>query len=136
MAPLFQREVVRQRLEAKQRELIAELMSHDGIRVVRAAEPIDDAILAIDRDMATTELERRSVLLRQVLDALARLKAGEYGWCVRCGVEIAAERLGAVPWTPHCRSCQEMAEREDRAELAPATPRTHGTTACVTPGGR
>jgi RNA polymerase-binding transcription factor DksA len=122
MSPWFQREVVRVNLGARRRELAAELRSHDAIRVVRASDHVDETNLAVDRELATTELERRFLLWRQVGEALARLDAGEYGWCLRCGAAIAAERLSAVPWTPHCRRCQETAEKEQRAALAAPVP--------------
>ena len=43
--------------------------------------------------------------LRRIDAALARHEAGEYGYCVKCGAEIAPERLAAVPETPFCANC-------------------------------
>lgn len=43
--------------------------------------------------------------LRMIEAALARLASGEYGFCAKCGAEIAAARLDALPWTPLCRNC-------------------------------
>ena len=37
--------------------------------------------------------------------ALARIEAGEYGDCVKCGEQITEERLNVVPATPFCRNC-------------------------------
>lgn len=37
--------------------------------------------------------------------ALARIDAGEYGYCVKCGAEISQERLNVLPATPFCRNC-------------------------------
>jgi RNA polymerase-binding transcription factor DksA len=37
--------------------------------------------------------------------ALARMDDGEYGFCVKCGEEISAERLDLLPATPFCRNC-------------------------------
>jgi RNA polymerase-binding transcription factor DksA len=37
--------------------------------------------------------------------ALARIEAGEYGYCVKCGKEISTERLDVLPATPFCRDC-------------------------------
>lgn len=37
--------------------------------------------------------------------ALARIKGGSYGICIRCGNDISEERLNAVPHTPLCRTC-------------------------------
>jgi RNA polymerase-binding transcription factor DksA len=38
-------------------------------------------------------------------EALARIDAGGYGNCVVCGVEIATERLAALPAAAVCRRC-------------------------------
>ena len=43
--------------------------------------------------------------IRKIKAALARMDAGEYGFCVSCGDEITAERLDVVPHTPFCRTC-------------------------------
>jgi DnaK suppressor protein len=42
------------------------------------------------------------------------LNAGEYGWCLGCGVGIAPARLHSVPWTPYCLRCQEAHEHEEQ----------------------
>jgi RNA polymerase-binding transcription factor DksA len=43
--------------------------------------------------------------IRMIEAALKRIAEDEYGYCVKCGSEIAQERLDAVPYTPFCRSC-------------------------------
>jgi RNA polymerase-binding protein DksA len=104
---------VRMRLEAERREVLAALTDHDAIDAIRRTpDQIDETTLAADREVITADLERKSQLIRLITTALERLAAGEYGFCVRCGVEIAARRLHSVPWTPHCLRCQEAAERE------------------------
>jgi RNA polymerase-binding transcription factor DksA len=49
--------------------------------------------------------------LAQVEAALARLEAGSFGTCVRCGNAIAPERLEALPWAAHCIDCQRIVGR-------------------------
>lgn len=43
--------------------------------------------------------------IRRIRAALQRLRDGSYGVCVRCGEDIAPERLDVLPDTPLCRSC-------------------------------
>ena len=43
--------------------------------------------------------------LRQIEAALARLAAGTYGICTKCGGDISAARLDLLPATPFCKSC-------------------------------
>ena len=48
--------------------------------------------------------------IAMILAALKRVKAGEYGACVKCGAEILQERLDIVPHAPFCRICARAAE--------------------------
>lgn len=50
---------------------------------------------------------RRQNNLQRINAALHRLDEGEYGFCMKCGDEIAAERLTIDPATPLCASCAE-----------------------------
>jgi RNA polymerase-binding transcription factor DksA len=43
--------------------------------------------------------------VRQIDAALARVEAGTYGECVKCGGEIATARLQLLPATPLCAGC-------------------------------
>ncbi len=49
--------------------------------------------------------------LTQVDDALARLDAGTYGVCARCGKPIPAGRLEVRPFATHCVACAEKLGR-------------------------
>jgi DnaK suppressor protein len=49
-------------------------------------------------------------LYAQVCGALARVEAGEYGKCVRCGKDIPADRLEAMPAAGLCITCKEWEE--------------------------
>jgi RNA polymerase-binding transcription factor DksA len=44
--------------------------------------------------------------------ALERLDAGTFGRCVECGMEIPAERLDDLPYTPYCVVCEAAHEAE------------------------
>jgi RNA polymerase-binding transcription factor len=64
------------------------------------------------RDLA---LRDRSIQQLELVDAaLARLDAGTFGTCVRCGKPIAPARLEALPWAAHCIECQAIVDRERR----------------------
>lgn len=58
------------------------------------------------RDLALRD--RNEQHLAAVDAALARLDAGTYGNCARCGRPIASERLDALPWAAHCIDCQRI----------------------------
>ncbi len=59
-------------------------------------------------DMTFEENDRDA--LDRVRDAIARLDAGTYGVCTRCGAEIPAARLEAVPAASLCIQCKEAEE--------------------------
>jgi DnaK suppressor protein len=61
------------------------------------------------RDLALRD--HNSQHLEQVEAALARLAAGTFGTCVRCGRPIAPERLEALPWAAYCIDCQRIVGR-------------------------
>ncbi len=61
------------------------------------------------QEMARAAERRREMELRKIDAALARLDAGDYGWCVTCGEEIAAERLKLDPAAPVCIDCAQGA---------------------------
>ncbi len=43
--------------------------------------------------------------VRAIQAALGRIASGDYGICVKCGAEIAEERLDLLPYAPLCRDC-------------------------------
>jgi DnaK suppressor protein len=69
---------------------------------------ISDANTSDDVEFAL--LQMKAETLRRVDEALSRLEAGEYGYCVQCEVEISETRLRAVPFSTRCRLCQEGRE--------------------------
>jgi RNA polymerase-binding transcription factor DksA len=81
-------------------------------------EDIEEALVAPhskDWEEMAVEREDEEVLERlgttsqaeiaRIKEALARMAEGEYGFCVRCGAEIASGRLELVPETPLCAAC-------------------------------
>jgi YteA family regulatory protein len=51
-------------------------------------------------------------ILRDIKDALDRIDEGTYGICARCGREIPAERLEAIPYAKNCVDCEDTLESE------------------------
>lgn len=56
-------------------------------------DPLGGQIAVIDKEIAATEA------------ALARIEAGTYGECVRCGNDIASRRLEVQPEAALCIEC-------------------------------
>lgn len=63
-----------------------------------ATEHEDDEVL---EDLGSKGLHE----IRMIQAALGRIAEDEYGFCQKCGEEIADERLDILPATPFCRTC-------------------------------
>ena len=78
------------------------------------SEPADE----MDSARTTAEVETHAGLiargeekLRYLDEALARLDAGKYGRCLKCGGAIPIERLMAIPFASYCVDCQRKLKR-------------------------
>jgi RNA polymerase-binding transcription factor len=71
----------------------------------------DSASETLDREMELTLGDNAEHLLESIDAALARIDAGTYGNCERCGRPIAADRLEALPWATKCIECKRLEER-------------------------
>lgn len=69
-----------------------------------------------DREINFILSDRERVKITQIDDALERMEEASYGVCESCGLEVAEERLRAMPFTRLCRDCQQEQEREARSQ--------------------
>jgi DnaK suppressor protein len=99
-------------LESRRAELEQIVRNRDGIVIEKSADALDEVQHAAERDLAISNLDRESNLLRNVRSALRRIEDGSFGMCAHCEEEISPKRLAAVPWAPFCIQCQERADRE------------------------
>jgi DnaK suppressor protein len=65
----------------------------------------EGSTIAFERSQASTLLATATEHLADVDAALARIAAGTYGVCERCGREIAPDRLRARPTARTCITC-------------------------------
>lgn len=103
-------------LEDKYAELAGTIRQRQGIAVERSPDVIDELQSAVERELAITELDRTSRLLRNVKAALSRIQEGTFGICLRCEQPISPARLNAVPWTPFCIRCQQAVDEEKSSD--------------------
>ena len=104
--------VYEQSLRGKARELSETLRDRSHIAIEPAAEACEVMVMAANREIGVLALDRHSRMAREVDDALARIRDGSYGICLRCEEAIKPRRLEAVPWARYCVHCQEMLEQE------------------------
>jgi len=109
-----------EQLEEMKTNLLGEIDSE--LRAEREAnkdEGLDTYDLASeerDREINFILSDRERVKIKQIDDALARLDDGTYGECESCGLEVAEERLQALPFTRLCRDCQQEQEKEAKSQ--------------------
>lgn len=98
--------------------------SRDGFDEIEIAE------VDIQEDIGVALIQMKTELLQQIEEALDRLRAGEYGYCLDCGADIPEKRLRALPFAVRCKPCEESREadqerrgrRFDRRAHCGATP--------------
>ena len=71
----------------------------------------DHASEMVDREVDVSLEENAEQIVYEIDRAVARLDAGAYGRCERCGQEIPEERLEAVPYATLCVTCKQLEER-------------------------
>jgi RNA polymerase-binding transcription factor DksA len=99
----------RSTLEAEHGRLLAELdagIETPGQMTYGSQAAAASQVFAQQRDLALREKAGKELELVEA--ALARLDAGTFGRCLRCGNEIPAGRLEALPWAAYCISCQKL----------------------------
>jgi len=76
----------------------------------------------MDVARSLSEVETRAALFDRAQErlsaidaAIARLGAGVYGTCARCGDEIPLARLQVIPFAQYCVDCQNEANTEARS---------------------
>ena len=104
---------LREQLEAQARDLRREIEDQGADPDADEVAFVDDAGFS-DRSHSTEERSRLISVakalrsnLRDVERALAKMDAGTYGTCERCGNAIARERLEALPWAVLCIDCKQ-----------------------------
>ncbi len=65
-----------------------------------------------EHEVTLSLMENDGQAVAETLAALRRLDEGTFGRCERCGNEIPAERLRAVPATRYCVACARRAEED------------------------
>lgn len=104
-------------LEALKREL-----SQDIDRTVHTmqdeatifADPNDRASQESDMALELRNRDRERKLIKKIDETIAKIDAGEYGYCESCGIEIGLKRLEARPTATLCIDCKTLDEMRER----------------------
>jgi RNA polymerase-binding transcription factor DksA len=69
------------------------------------SHPADLGTDNFEQEFALSLLQNQEQVLREIGDALDRIKKGSFGRCEECGGVIPKARLQAVPYARHCVAC-------------------------------
>jgi len=72
----------------------------------RPSPPGRAAATATPQEFSLELLERDESTVRDVLDALERVRVGAFGFCESCGAAVHKERLRLMPHAKNCIACQ------------------------------
>ncbi|MDR2601774.1 MAG: TraR/DksA family transcriptional regulator [Spirochaetaceae bacterium] len=106
-------------LYSNKKEIIEELTksSKEFEELVAGMDPKDVADVAsddIDRKMLEAKGSAALKKLKLIESAIARIKQGKYGLCIKCGAQISEERLQAIPYALQCIQCKAADEKRNR----------------------
>tara|TARA_R110002126_G_scaffold7828_38_gene37956 strand:- start:11827 stop:12159 length:333 start_codon:yes stop_codon:yes gene_type:complete len=97
-------------LAARKADLIASVANaSDSAAPVELDQQVQGRLSRMDalqgQAMAQATIQRRRVEIAQIDAALRRMEAGEFGYCVECGDDIAPKRLELNPAIARCVDC-------------------------------
>jgi len=78
------------------------------------ADPNDRASQESDMSLELRNRDRERKLIKKIDETIARIDAGEYGYCESCGVEIGLKRLEARATATLCIDCKTLDEVRER----------------------
>jgi DnaK suppressor protein len=78
------------------------------------ADPNDRATLESDMALELRNRDRERKLIKKIDETMAKIDAGDYGYCDSCGVEIGIERLQARPTASLCIDCKTLEEIKEK----------------------
>jgi DnaK suppressor protein len=75
---------------------------------------IDRTVQESDMGLELRNRDRERKLIKKINEMLAKIDAGEYGYCDNCGVEIGLNRLEARPTATLCIDCKTLDEIREK----------------------
>jgi len=78
------------------------------------ADPNDRASQESDMALELRNRDRERKLIKKIDETIAKIDAGEYGYCESCGIEIGLKRLEARPTATLCIDCKTLDELREK----------------------
>ncbi len=71
-----------------------------------------------DRELSYMLGDRERKKVREIDNALLKIKEGTYGICDECGEPISKKRLKIIPYSNLCINCQSRVEEEEKKKMS------------------
>jgi DnaK suppressor protein len=98
----------------QQRRQATEDLLNDRARALEGDDGVEDSgemsELDLNRSTALALASRQSQMIKEIDEALDRVKDGTYGLCIRCRKPLDEERLKAMPAAKYDAECQAAIE--------------------------
>jgi len=78
------------------------------------ADPADRATVEEEHALELRVRDRERKLVKKIEETLDRIKADDYGFCDKCGIEIGIQRLEARPTATLCIDCKTLEELREK----------------------
>jgi DnaK suppressor protein len=95
-------------------EQLASMSVGRSIDAIEKGDEIDLATGEISRDLDARISMRKHKQIKEIEEALERIKLGEYGSCEECGEPIPEQRLRLFPAAKLCVRCQEEYDQYEK----------------------
>lgn len=110
---------IEQQLVKRKGELEDQLarLHKDGLPIKHSSviSPDDEMQLVMQEVLNISLHDKEFEEYKKIVKALDRIKEGDYGLCIDCGMQISPKRLTAFPDATRCIGCQELIEEVGRA---------------------
>lgn len=95
-------------------DLLSSIKVGRSIEAIEKGDEIDLATDEISRELDAKISMRQAKQVKEIEEALERIKHGDYGICEDCGETIPEQRLRLFPAARLCVRCQEDADRFEK----------------------
>lgn len=106
---LAERDRLSEGIRKLEEETLYQAVSDNNIGLTSYAEVGTDNF---ERETALNIASGEVEWLREVTDALKRIKDGTFGTCEGCGKDVPKKRLEVFPAARYCVQCQSQLERD------------------------
>ena len=112
------RETLVYRRDALRRALQGDLSLLQELHQQKTGDVLDAAADTVQDELNSQLVEVESRELSAIDEAIARMDAGEFGFCEECERPIPINRLRAVPYATQCIDCRRKAESNNNVSGA------------------